>query len=114
MKRVVRVHCIFDTNAKMQIKRDQELAFGSRDLDVQSCEQRIIVFECQDYVHSAKTMLSYDQEIVSNPWFRELMEEVSIKGLKNDTWDRDGMDSGMDIATPNLLKKHTKSLSKKK
>lgn len=61
LRRVVRIHCIFDTNAKMQVIRKDsgEVVFGSRDLDPHGFEQRVMVFECDDFAH-VKDPVTFD------------------------------------------------------
>lgn len=48
MRRVVRIHCIFDSNLKIQIrsKNNNELVFGNMDINHNKFDNHILVFEC--------------------------------------------------------------------
>lgn len=61
LRRIVRVHCIFDTNSKVQVirKGSGEVVFGSRDLDPHGFEQRVLVFECDSFSH-VKDPVTFD------------------------------------------------------
>lgn len=55
MRKVTRVHCVFDTNIKMKIinKKTNQIVFGSsfdekKSDDLNRYEKRLITFECQD------------------------------------------------------------------
>ncbi len=88
LKRVVRVHCLFDTNAKLQITRrslknngksEDEIVFGSRELSEDAFEQRVLVFE-GDFKDSGRPMgftpaAIDNEELFDSEWFRGIMEK---------------------------------------
>lgn len=75
LRRIVRVHCIFDTNAKLQICRDGDVAFGSKDLGVDQFEQRVIVFECDKFSDLAKSFNpGFDDEMIESQWMKDIFE----------------------------------------
>ena len=75
MQRVVRVHCLMDTNVKVQVRRKdtREVMFGSTDLDPSKFEKRIVVFENQEFRFVDQPMV-YDREVLQRPDFIEMME----------------------------------------
>lgn len=112
LRRVVRIHCIFDTNAKMQILSNNEVAFGSLSLDPHVSEQRVLVFENMDFKTVDKPFTSMYKDIGDSAWLQEMMVAIDNEDALGNIYQEEYLIKG--DTTPNLLKKHSRSLSKKR